>query len=287
MPLVTGGIALGSVLLEGKGQSSANRQAEEEAARQQASVDKWMADFGAYQDELRGALGGPGSQLFAPRETTQEQQMRQVVNQLVSPEVSKEGTPLVSMLRKQYEGDVARGAALPPGFAEKQARDIVASFASQEAGEREALARLGGSTIGSPTARARAGAIADLGPELAMLEEQLMSKKRGEAAAFSGKFDLGQRTRGTTTTSGLTTTTGPADLGAILAYYGMLAPPQAPIVEQPGTPSAVSGGLQQGIGTFASLYPLLTGGGGGGGITGGVPEGVVPQNFGPGSVGYP
>ncbi len=226
----------GGDLLNAAGNFIGGKQARNDANKRyrnaQQQVKGYQDEYRNYQQMLQGSLG-QNPNLFGPQTTTTTSSQEQAINQLVSPEMSAEYSPMAGMLRQAYEGRLKRGTALPPGYAERQVANISAVYAPEEQAVRNMAARQGVSAdtlmLGSPTSRARAGQIADFQANLPLMERQMQNEDLAGAQGLAAQFGLGQRTKGRTTGTGTSTTTGGPDIRAILAYYNLLAPP-APTV---------------------------------------------------------
>ena len=262
-------LGAGSLLASIFGQRSQNKQAQrayDDARRQIAEYEK---RYGGYQNMLKGFFGEGGqgaAGLFGPQTTTSTSTGTSNTNESFknNPFVTGEYAPLAGMLRKAYSDRLTRGSSLPLGYAESQARGINASYAGPRAAEANALARRGVSssaTFGSPTDAARQGAILDLQAKLPLLSRDLQNQDLAAAQALTAQFGVGQEgtRQSRTNTSSQGTQISPANMAAILQYFGMLAPPSPTIIGQPQQGNLL-GGLPAALQTALSAYQIGQGG---------------------------
>jgi len=236
-----------------------NKQAGSEQQRVQQLVDQWLKQYQGYQGGLQSDFGAGGQYhdtLFGPRTTTQDSTSSSETTPTITPQMS----PLVGMATKAFEGRLKRGSSLPPGYEEAQARTINDSFAGLEQSDKDIFARQGKAytDVGSPVAYARASKLADLHAGLPLAERQMETEDLTGASKLAETFGKGSKTSSRSHAS----VTSPADIGAILQYFNMLAPPQPPIVGAAPYTSPLSAGLSSGL-DAASLIQLLMSGRGG------------------------
>lgn len=258
-PLTLGLIAGGAgAIFGGHNQAKQNQQATAENQRVQKLIDQWLSDYKGYQGDVKGMLGG-SPLLFGPRTTTSSGTSSSTSES--TPTITPEYSPLAGMVRKQYEGRLTRGSSLPPGYEATQTRAINDSFAPAESTVRNLAARRNMSgdaaLIGSPVERDRASKVSDLRAGLPLMERQMQTEDLTGASNLVSQFGRGERTSSSGRTS--SSTTAPPDIGSILAYLGLLAPPQPPIVGAPSKPSALGAGITSGL-DIGSLLFLLSGG---------------------------
>jgi len=216
----------------------------------------------AYEDYVKmiqGIVGGSGYDFMAPRTTTTTQTgttsgTRNAItdlNQLVMPEITGDYKKLEGMARGVAEDRLYQ--PLPPGMAERAARDTNAAFAGANTKISNEAARRGYSglqTAGmmAPVESARASKIADLSVDIPLAEQEQQAKAVDLARSLTEAFGRGQRTTGQTRTSELTSgtssgtgeSTAPPDIMALLQYLGLLQPYERPIV-QPGAQAGWGG----------------------------------------------
>lgn len=249
------------------GAVSANRQARQNYEQTRQQLDQYNRQYGDWQNTLRGFFGEGGqgnANLFGPQRQTSTSTTSERGTDVTNPFITGEYAPLAGTLRKTYEGRLAKGSSLPLGYAERKAAGINAANAGAAAAERNFAARRGISAadamLGSPAEARRQGALLDLETELPLLSRRLQNEDLAAAQGLTQAFGKGERRdySRTGTTSG--EQIGPADLGAMMQYFGMLAPREPTLLQQPQTQSV--GGA---IGRQAlALAPFFFGGGGGG-----------------------
>lgn len=264
MPLpVAAPIAMGaaSLLASIFGQKSQNKQSQRAYDDARRQIAEYEGRYGDYQKMLQGFFGAGGqgaANLFGPQTTTTTGASSSNEFFKNNPFVTQEYGPLAGMLRKTYEGRLAKGSSLPLGYAESRARGINASYAGPKAAEANALARRGissSATFGSPTDTARRGAILDLQAQLPLLSRDLQNQDLAAAQGLTAQFGLGQEGRRRSTTQSSQETMSPANIAAILQYFGMLAPPSPTIIGQPQQQSLLSG-LPAALQTALSAYAI-------------------------------
>jgi len=287
---IMGAVAAASAAARGLQQRGANRRATKEYNQTQEKINIGEQRYGDYQRMLAQVLGLPfpggspsgvpgvgggtpgglgaslgSSGIFGPQTTTGTSS--QFTNMLTRPEVSPEYQQLESLLKGEIEGSLKRRQALPPGFRESLARGVVQEAEPAEQRLRNLAAQRGVSAntllVGSPVEAQRAAGLADINVQTPLLERKLRGEDVDRASQFA-QSRLGQRQRGSVT--GTTSETGPANIGALLAALGMLAPRDPTIVQRPQMSNPFLSGIQSGAQTFGSLY-------GAGGMSGGRPGG--------------
>jgi hypothetical protein len=259
---------LGSLFGSIFGAKKQNQQANQQYQDTRRQIADYEGKYGDWQKMLAGYFqGGPGQAgLFGPQQSTSTTTGTSSSNESFrnNPFVTGEYLPLAGMLRKTYEDRLTRGSSLPAGYAASQAREINASYAPQAAQEANALARRGvsaSSTFGSPAANARRGAQLDLAAKLPMLARDLQNQDLQAAQSLTAEFGKGQEgtRRSTSTQSSTGTQISPANLAAIMQYFGMLAPPTPTIIGQPQQQNTL-GGIPAALQTALSLSSLFKGG---------------------------
>lgn len=193
------------------------------------------AAYNAWLKSIQDMVGGSGYDFFAPRTTTGSSRSVSKVNQLVSPEVLPAYQGLVNMVKGAVTNRLARPSALPPGYAERATTAINKSYEGATQAARNLAARRGLSgeqTFGAamPIESDRAGKIADFIANLPLTERNLQNEDIGLGEALAQAFGLAHRTTGTTTTTGTSSQTMPADIGTLLQYLGLTKPYDRPVV---------------------------------------------------------
>lgn len=261
--LALGGGSLVSGLISGLGQRSANKKSDQENARVQALIDNYMKEYQGYQGDLRSLFGPEGSLnslLYGPQTTTSSGSTRSHSVEDTTPTFTPGTQALVDMLTKQFSQQLQRGTSLPPGYEATQTRAINESFLPAETAEANYGAKRGLplDTLGSPIARAKAGAISDLRASLPLTEAQLLRQTQQDAGNAAVAFGKGSHNVGDTYGMSSSSTTSPANINSILNYLGLLAPHEPIIVGKSANPSALATGLSSGVNTGVDLYGLLS-----------------------------
>jgi hypothetical protein len=226
------------------GAVSAGKQAKKAHAQTQSQLDAYNKQYGDWQKGLQGFFGQGGAGqagLFGPQTRTSTQTSREAGTDVSNPFITGEYSPLAGMLRSTYEGRLKKGTSLPLGYAERKAAAINAAGAGAAQAERNFAARRGipaaEAALGSPAERARQGAILDLETELPLLNRQLQNEDLQAAQALTQAFGRGEQRQFSRTGTTTGEQVGPADVGAIMQYFGMLAPREPTILQPPQTQS--------------------------------------------------
>lgn len=225
-------------------------------------IDPIKADYDKYLQMIQGIIGGSGYDFLGPKTTTTTgtttgttsgtRDIMSVIDQLSMPNVSAAYKPLEGQMMQVASNRLHE--PLPPGLAEMAARDTNRAFAGAEAKIRNEAARTGRPIEGPmmPVQSARAAALADITPKLALEQMDRQGEAVDLAAKLTGMFGTGQHTTGTNrstemssgVSSGTTAgqATAPGSIQELLAYLGMLQPFQPPIM-QPQPRQGALGGL--------------------------------------------
>lgn len=263
VPLV---MAAGSAVVGGIAAHKKNQAAKKAQAEQQRVVNENAQAFKTWQSaladnpELKAAL-------FSPRTTSTSMSGRTVsdIDEMTSPEYLQPGQQaMANMLTRKYT-NLINGPQVTPGTEES----IVAKAAAVGRGQEEALRNLGASRGIDPALMAT---IRATGPQAALgaaaaqarLDVENMGRANltnalGMGSAWLAKNQSQHRTGHDVTSSNQSqTTTGPADVGQILNWYGMQAPQATQYVPQAITEDPLLAGLQGGIGGYSagrSFFP--------------------------------
>lgn len=248
IPAISGVASIASSLLGGRAKSN-------QATDQAKLYNDWLKNYTGKGQELYGQAQAGGWNPFGPQTSTSQSQGSMTGGSSSSfsnkPVITGEYAPLDALMRNIMTGRLSGGSSLPQGYAENAIRGINQSYEGTDQAARNMAARRGLSgeqtyAVASPSARARAGDIADLRGSLPLLERQMQNEDIGITQGLQSAFGTGQQGRSNTSsfsnTSNMGSQTNPFGASDLSALMSVLAPPSPQQSAQTGT-SAVGSGI--------------------------------------------
>lgn len=191
--------------------------------------NEWLATRDDKVKEILDELKSRGQDIFGPQKTTQEstQSSSTTTNEYEAPEITAEYKPMAEMQRALVEkqlGSMPTGEGLKETNAEAQNQAYAGAINNTQNLARERGQSMDAAMIGNPADMARRGAIAQYNAQVPFLLSDEARKRADLATSVMTAFGRATRRKGTSNTTGYSTTTqtGPADYSAIA---GLLLPP--------------------------------------------------------------
>lgn len=231
-----------------------NRAAGKSVAEQQALYNAYLAARAAGVKDIIANLAARGTDVFGPQVNTREGTASQqsTTQQSATPTITAAYAPLEAKLREIIGGRLALETAPVAGAAEQKARYINQTFAAALSNERNRTARTGVKPLVSDVNSRRAGALADVLPDVERERRGRQTEDIGLASALAQAFGRGMDSTGSTVGSGSSTDmyTSPPNFSALMA---LLLPPGPQAGAQTGV-STLGGGIGDAAAIFAQLY---------------------------------